>query len=177
MKGFMKTITTLVIGMMLGAATISAAAPSTVQAVITNLKIIVNGEEQKLANSPVVVNGTTYLPVRDTAGIFDADIQYDGQNKQIRIQSKGEEAMTTQTHEWLTIREIVEINKRSTGIGETNSHVVLKDDNGPVLVIPTQDVTASGIELVDVNGNIIKAKLIEGRVFLNAYDLKAAGII
>ncbi|MNW36734.1 hypothetical protein D3C74_137520 [compost metagenome] len=85
MKTFAKTLATLVLGMALGSATLAAAAPSTLKAVIADFKIIVNGESKTLTKSPIVVDGTTYLPVREVAGLVGADLKYDGANKKIEL--------------------------------------------------------------------------------------------
>ena len=106
MKGFMKTITTLVIGMMLGSATLAAAAPSTVQAVISNLKILVNGKEQILKNKQLVVNGTTYLPVRDVAEITGKQVNF--ANGVIYLNDVKEQTAMKDDVQWFLAREIVE---------------------------------------------------------------------
>lgn len=132
MKGIMKTITTLVIGMALGATTIAAAAPSTVQAVVANLKILVNGEEQALKSSPLVVNGTTYLPLREVAGLLDSSVQYDGNTKQIQIQTKGDQTVTAQTQEWFKVSELVD----KYGIKVTISETTTVSYNDAVIEFP-----------------------------------------
>jgi len=75
-KQFVKTTATLLIGMVLGSVTIAAAAPEVLQASIAKLKIVVNGKEQKLNNSPLLINGTTYLPVREVAGLLGSEIDF-----------------------------------------------------------------------------------------------------
>lgn len=89
MKTFVKTITTLMLGMALGSATLAAAAPATVKAVIADFKVVVNGETKALSKSPIVVDGTTYLPVREVANLVGADLNYDGANKKIELSTKG----------------------------------------------------------------------------------------
>ncbi|OAB34270.1 hypothetical protein PMSD_14985 [Paenibacillus macquariensis subsp. defensor] len=95
-KSIIKTTATLALGMMIGSATLAAAAPSTVEAVLTKFKIIVNGQETQLKNTPLVVNGTTYLPVREVAELLNTDLNYDGNNKKIELSSKKDNATTSQ---------------------------------------------------------------------------------
>lgn len=60
----------LAAGLMIGtAATAVAASTDTVQALIAHYKIIVSGKEARLSHSPITLNGTTYLPLRDIATI------------------------------------------------------------------------------------------------------------
>lgn len=87
-KTFIKTVATLGIGMMIGSATLAAAAPSTVQAVLTKFSLSVNGHEQKLENDPLVYNGKTYLPVREVAEITGYKLNYDNKSKSIKLESK-----------------------------------------------------------------------------------------
>ena len=88
-KQFLRTVITLSLGMVLGSATLAAAAPGTVEGVLTKFKIVVNGQEEQLSNTPVVIKGTTYLPVREVAGLLDAGLNYDGKNKTIELSTKG----------------------------------------------------------------------------------------
>jgi len=92
-KQFIKTTTTLLIGMILGSVTIAAAAPEVLQASIAKLKIVVNGKEQKLNNSPLLVNGTTYLPVRDVAGLLGSKVDFD--KGTVRITQKVQPSVNT----------------------------------------------------------------------------------
>lgn len=113
MKRFVRTFATLVIGMALGTATIAAAAPGTVEAVITKFKIVVNGQEAQLQNSPLVVNGTTYLPVREVASLLNADLKYNGTSKSIELSTKGDDVVTQTPANTLSFRDVVELlNKK-----------------------------------------------------------------
>lgn len=94
-KSFIKTVATLALGMMIGSATLAAAAPSTVQAVLSKFTFTVDGQKQTLKSDPLVYNGTTYLPVREVAGMFNADVtSFDNKAKKIEIQTKGETTVT-----------------------------------------------------------------------------------
>lgn len=46
---------------------VSYAASGSLTATIANYKLMVNGKEQNLKNKPVVINGTTYLPLREVS--------------------------------------------------------------------------------------------------------------
>lgn len=102
MKTFMKTLTTLVVGMVLGAATITAAAPNTVQAVVSNFKVFVNGEQQQ-TKAPIVVDGSTYLPVREVAGILNTDVSFD--KGKINLNTKGDTPVQNE-NEWTSLTDL-----------------------------------------------------------------------
>ena len=108
-KSFIKTIATLALGMMIGSATIAAAAPSTVQAVLAKFTLSVNGQHQALKNEPLVYNGTTYLPVREVAGLLDADASFDNKTKNIELQTKGVDTVDTTvpvSQEWISLADL-----------------------------------------------------------------------
>lgn len=91
-----KAIIGLVVGLFLGTAGMAAAATSpSVQATLTKFSISINGEKQALKSDPLVYKGTTYLPVREVAGLFGADVaNFDNATKSIEIVTKGETAVT-----------------------------------------------------------------------------------
>ncbi|WP_098748748.1 stalk domain-containing protein [Paenibacillus sp. EZ-K15] len=87
-KSFVKTITTLALGMMIGSATIAAAAPGTIQAVLSKFTIIVDGQKQNLKSDPIVYKGTTYLPVREVAEMLNAELSsFDNKAKRIELKT------------------------------------------------------------------------------------------
>ena len=74
--------------MMIGSASLAAAAPSTVQALLTKFSFSIDGQEQNLKSDPLVYNGKTYLPVRDVAEITGYDLKFDNKTKSIELKSK-----------------------------------------------------------------------------------------
>ncbi|MCC3257503.1 stalk domain-containing protein [Paenibacillus polymyxa] len=85
----------LVAGMLIGSATAAVAATSpTVQAVVSKYAITVDGQQQTLKSDPLVYKGTTYLPVREVAGLTGYDLQFDAKSKKIDLQSKSEGGST-----------------------------------------------------------------------------------
>ena len=97
-KSFVKTVATLALGMMIGSATVAMAAPSSVQAIIAKFAFTVDGKAQTLKNDPLVYNGTTYLPVREVAGMLNADVtSFDNKTKKIELQTKQESKQSSVT--------------------------------------------------------------------------------
>ncbi|MNO28117.1 hypothetical protein D3C76_180030 [compost metagenome] len=182
MKRFVRTFATLVIGMALGTATIAAAAPGTVEAVITKFKIVVNGQEAQLQNSPLVVNGTTYLPVREVASILNADLKYNGTSKSIELSTKGDVSMNPSagvTTEWITLRDLAEKHNFSVSQTSTSNGLFeVRTGDQVVFSFDAEKVTLEGYTTYTPNGHSIKIKKdMTNSTVINVADLVSAGII
>ncbi|CAM4125296.1 copper amine oxidase N-terminal domain-containing protein [Saccharibacillus endophyticus] len=55
---------------------VSYAASGSLKADIANLKVLINGTEQKFSTKPVVIDGTTYLPLREVSKAFGYSVNY-----------------------------------------------------------------------------------------------------
>ncbi|OPH50006.1 hypothetical protein BC351_36545 [Paenibacillus ferrarius] len=83
-----KVIFALSLGLLIGSATSALAATNeTVRATVTKFVIKVNGTEKALQTSPIVVDGTSYLPVREVAGLLGAEVKYDDATRTISLQT------------------------------------------------------------------------------------------
>src|SRR5690554_5182848 len=84
-----KIILALVIGMMIGSATVAIAATSdTVQAVFAKFAFVVDGEEKTLEADPLVYQGSTYLPVRVVSNMLGYDVTYKADSRTIELDSQ-----------------------------------------------------------------------------------------
>lgn len=57
-------------------------------AITAQFTIKVNGEVKQLSSSPVLINGSTYLPLRATADLLGYDVGYDGASRTISLTDK-----------------------------------------------------------------------------------------
>ncbi|MFB0845774.1 stalk domain-containing protein [Paenibacillus oleatilyticus] len=81
-----KLIIGLSVGMLLGsAATALAATNETVQATFAKFVFKVNGQERQLQTTPLVVDGTSYLPVREISGLLGYELKYDEATREINL--------------------------------------------------------------------------------------------
>jgi hypothetical protein len=121
-----KTVAALTLGLLIGSAgTAVAATNDTVQAVFAKFNFIVNGSEKKLATDPLVVDGTSYLPVREVAGLLGFGLEYDADSRTIKLDNgistgagsvggttyeipKGVDNVMTITEEYASLRTIAE---------------------------------------------------------------------
>jgi hypothetical protein len=118
-----KTVLALALGLTIGSAgTAIAATSETVQAVFAKFNFVVNGESKQLATDPLVVDGTSYLPVREVAGLLGYQLEYDADSRTIKLDggskdgaqttNKGDETMTTTVNadEWIAVRDFAQMN-------------------------------------------------------------------
>ncbi|MEK8130597.1 copper amine oxidase N-terminal domain-containing protein [Paenibacillus filicis] len=83
-----KVIFALSLGLLIGSATSALAATNeTVQATVTKFVIKVNGTEKTLQTSPIVVDGSSYLPVREVAGLLGAEVDYEDATRTISFKT------------------------------------------------------------------------------------------
>ncbi|MHB0943238.1 stalk domain-containing protein [Paenibacillus sp. ALE1] len=87
-----KRIPTFLVGAIVGVAvTLSgvAGASTYLKATLTPTKIIVDGEQAKLSDSPINVNGKAYLPLRDTASAMGYNVASASGGKIELVKSNG----------------------------------------------------------------------------------------
>lgn len=80
-----KNVLALAACLLLGATATAAASGDAVQAVSAPFVFKVNGEVKELKSSPILVDGTAYLPVRETAGLLEYSLDYDEATRTISL--------------------------------------------------------------------------------------------
>lgn len=83
--GIFLCVTTISIGVATTA--FASNAPKTLKAFFNNIKIYLDGKEVVTKSEPFIIDGVTYLPVRDIAEALDLEISWD-KNNSIQITSK-----------------------------------------------------------------------------------------
>jgi hypothetical protein len=84
-----KLILALMIGMMVGSITTAVAATEgEVTAVFANFILKINGQEKQMDSTPLVYNGTSYLPVRVMANLVGYDVTYANESRTIGLDSR-----------------------------------------------------------------------------------------
>jgi hypothetical protein len=83
-----KLILALMIGMMIGSITTAVAATEgEVTAIFANFILKINGQEKEMDSTPLVYNGTSYLPVRAMANLVGYDVTYETESRTIGLDS------------------------------------------------------------------------------------------
>jgi len=67
----------------------ASVATKNLQAKYNNIKVLYNGNAVSTTVEPFIVNGTTYIPLRMMAGVFNKDITWDGTNYTINVKDTG----------------------------------------------------------------------------------------
>lgn len=82
-----KMILGLCIGLIIGLTTNSFAATigEKVQAAYTSFNFVVNGEVKEIDSLPIVINGTSYLPVRAMSNMLGYDVTYKADSRTIEL--------------------------------------------------------------------------------------------
>lgn len=65
-------------------------ATKNVQAKYNNIKVLYNGQAVNTDIEPFIINGTTYIPLRMMAGVFNKDIAWNGTNYTISVTDKAD---------------------------------------------------------------------------------------
>ncbi|MCM3271149.1 stalk domain-containing protein [Paenibacillus elgii] len=94
----MKKLFTFTTGIIVGAAIAtagSAFASNVLSGTVADFKILVNGNEKQLENKPVVIDGSSYLPVRAISGALGYDVQYEDSTKTISLANDGNKYLKT----------------------------------------------------------------------------------
>lgn len=82
-----KMVFALCIGMMIGLTANSFAATigEKIEAVYASFNFVVNGEIKELDSLPIVINGTSYLPVRTVSNMLGYDVTYKADSRTIEF--------------------------------------------------------------------------------------------
>lgn len=84
-----KLILGLVLGMLIGSATVAFAASdlvgTKVTAIFANFNIVINGDAKELETAPLVYNGTSYLPVKEISNLVGYDVTYKADSRTIEL--------------------------------------------------------------------------------------------
>ncbi|MEL7563588.1 MAG: copper amine oxidase N-terminal domain-containing protein [Dehalobacterium sp.] len=66
----------------------AATAQSTITAQFKALKILLNGSQVTMESQPIIVNGSTYLPLRAFANLFNKNVDWNADLQQVSITDK-----------------------------------------------------------------------------------------
>lgn len=157
---------------LLGSATVVGAAPAAkaVRASIKYFNYVVNGQT-KLTADALVFNGTTYVPIREAASLFNYDTTYDGATKTISFTTK---------KDWITLSELVAANTRlSASQSDDTPNVYVIRSGGEIAFSLNASNLKDGetTSVVTNRSHLIAVKKELGSVVLSEKDVIAAGYI
>ncbi|MFJ9498460.1 stalk domain-containing protein [Brevibacillus centrosporus] len=89
-----------------------------------NIKVLYNGSQVSTTIEPFIVNGTTYIPLRMMAGVFNKDITWDGTNYTINVKDQADPG-----YESMLAQKDAEIERLKSQIDDLNDEIDgLEDD-------------------------------------------------
>lgn len=157
---------------LIGTTSVAGAAPAvkTVKATIKYFNYVVNGQT-KLTADALVFNGTTYVPIREAASLFNYDTTYNGATKTISFSSK---------KEWITLSDLIAANPRlSASKSEENPDVyVVRASGTTAFSLNAANLKDGETTSIITNGShLITIKKELGSIVLSKKDVIAAGYI
>jgi hypothetical protein len=185
-----KLILALMIGMMIGSVTTAVAATQgEITAVFANFIIKINGQEKEMDSTPLVYNGTSYLPVRAMANLIGYDVTYATESRTIGLDSRpAPPTVSTATYanqpplksdpvdstKWLSMRELsLNANIRVT-ISPGTSQINLEYGNQTFIFnLPN---TTNTEKITTSNPGNITMLIKDGATYLNRSDLERMGL-
>jgi hypothetical protein len=185
-----KLILALTIGMMIGSVTTAVAATQgEVTAVFANFILKINGEEKQMGDTPLVYNGTSYLPVRVMASLVGYDVTYTTESRTINLNSHpAPPTVTTDTYGnqppiksdpvdssiWVSLRELNLNSAYKTTISPGTSQMKIDYLNQSFTFNLPNNADAEKIT-TSKPGNITML-IKDGATYLKRSDLKRLGL-
>ena len=92
-----RMIAALVLGIIIGSASSTfAAVGDSITAIFSDANIKIEGQEVRLESSPANINGSLYLPLRETANLLGYDVTYKADSKTVEF-TEGSEVKSLDT--------------------------------------------------------------------------------
>jgi hypothetical protein len=162
-----KFLAGLLVGLFLSTVVV-AASPAMAAQVI---KLVVNGKEVKSDVPVQMIDGRVMAPARALSEALGAKVEWDQATGTVRVTSKDWQAQTLDgSEEWITPRSFED---QATRMGSDGYNVTI-EANGITLIISTD---APEVSAVASNGVMVRGKVVNSRLYLNAADLRAAGLL
>lgn len=167
-----KLIIGLTVGMLLGSSTVALAATNTVQATLQKFRIVIDGTPRTGTSTQLLYKGTTYVPIRDTAGLFDYSVNFDNNSKSISFNSNN-----SYSDGWVTLNDFQIANSDlNVHLNGEDTYEVTNGKSVQLIKINTSTLEdGENSTIYDVNSKKIKIKKVLGAIYLNKQDLKDAG--
>jgi hypothetical protein len=185
-----RLILALMIGMMIGSVTTAVAATQgEVTAVFANFILKINGQEKQMDSTPLVYNGTSYLPVRAMANLVGYDVTYVTESRTIGLDSRpAPPTVSTTTYEnqppiksdpvdstkWVSMRELSLNAGLKVSISPGTSQINLEYGNQTFIFNLPNNTNAE--KTTTSNPGNITMLIKDGATYLNRSDLERMGL-
>lgn len=93
---------------------------------VNNTEAIVNGASEQLPSAPVVVNGTTMVPLRFISEKLGAEVSFDAQTKSVVVKKSAQKADTASTD--IDVNELLQV-KNQEFVGDSHYKWYMKNSS------------------------------------------------
>ncbi|ATW26016.1 copper amine oxidase N-terminal domain-containing protein [Candidatus Formimonas warabiya] len=88
-------VAVLVLSLSFSTTSFAASISATLNAQFKALKILLNGQQVTMESQPIIVNGSTYLPLRAFANLFNKNVDWNATLQQVTITDKPDNLVTS----------------------------------------------------------------------------------
>lgn len=131
-----------------------------IQAQCVDFNININGETQKIENNIFVINGRTYLPLREISECLDLYVSWDAEEKIIKISQIGLVNSSEKSVESKNILEIVNVNEadfkvKINGYEKTlENPIIVYDDISYLPVREIAELLTLRVDWIDITKTV-----------------------
>ncbi|SFL53904.1 Copper amine oxidase N-terminal domain-containing protein [Paenibacillus sp. 1_12] len=170
-----KLILGLTIGMIIGSVTTAVAATQgEVTAVFANFIFKINGQEKKVDTTPLVYDGTSYLPVRAMADLLGYEVKYTTESRTIALNQPVTKSEPVDTSKWVALGELTLVPGIKVTISPGTSQINLEyGKQNFVFNLPNN---AEDEKMAISNPGNINMLIKDGTTYLNRVDLERVGL-
>ncbi|WP_240417699.1 stalk domain-containing protein [Paenibacillus periandrae] len=170
-----KIILGLAIGMMIGSVTTAVAATQgEVTAVFANFIFKINGQEKKMDTTPLVYDGTSYLPVRAIADLLGYNVKYTTESRTIALDQPAVKSEPVDTAKWVALRELTLVPGIKVTISPGTPQINL--EYGKQNFIFNLPNSTDDEKIAISNPGNIQMLVKDGTTYLNRSDLERMGL-
>lgn len=102
---------------------------SEIKMYVDNTEAVVNNISEQLPASPVIVNGTTMVPLRFISEKFGAEVSFDAQTKSVVVKKAVQQADTSKdTSKNVDVNELLQVNNQEF-VGDSNYKWYMKNSS------------------------------------------------
>jgi hypothetical protein len=173
-----KLILGLMVGMLIGSITTATASTlGEVNAVFANFIIKVNGQAKKIDATPLVYEGSSYLPVRAMADLVGFDVDYITESRTIELKERPfiplPKIEPVDTTKWVSLLDLSYVGVKTT-VSPGTSQIKIEYGNQNFTFNLPNNTNAE--KTTTSSPGDIRMLISDGTTYLNRSDLQRVGL-
>jgi hypothetical protein len=138
----------LLVGIALSFSSVAFANNEEVKGIFASFRILINGKEIQLEQQPLVIDGSTYLPLRKISELFGYEVQYEDSTRTISLSNDGkkylsnldkEEYSNLQSQDQPTNHFVLDLKNKYSSNGKLNLDLIKEGIEKKELTLNSQD--------------------------------------